>query len=388
MLGGAALVVFVTALALARVTRFTPRAVHAGNAVGDATCITCHRDKATFETTAHRLTTRLPSPTTIDASFKTGENVLRTANPDVHFRMDSSDSGFYETAVMNRGRDSTTETRRIAFVAGSGRKGQSFLWHDGDRLFQLPVSYWVGLGWIISPGYRDGGVEFNRPIAPRCLECHSSGFESVADAGTVNRYRLTNPILGVTCEGCHTSGQEHVRRERSALRALPRAIVSRAIVNPGRLTRQQQIDQCALCHSGAVPDKQPAFSYVPGQPIRAHLEQPLMGFTNAVDVHGNQVGLLEQSRCFRSSQMTCNTCHNVHQTQRDTVALSATCLTCHTVRSCGLYPREGNRLVGRCVDCHMPKQPSNLIVSNYRGIQERPLVRTHWIRVYPQFAGP
>lgn len=113
-----------------------------------------------------------------------------------------------------------------------------------------------------------------------------------------------------------------------------------------------------------------------------------MAFTDAVDVHGNQVELLERSRCFQSSAMTCATCHDVHQTQRDTVALSARCLTCHTAKSCGLYPREGERLVGRCVDCHMPKQASNVIVSSFEGKRERPLVRTHWIKIYQQMQGP
>jgi hypothetical protein len=31
----------------------------------------------------------------------------------------------------------------------------------------------------------------------------------------------------------------------------------------------------------------------------------------------------------------------------------------------------------------MPLQTSNLIISDYEGQQERPQVRTHWIKVYP-----
>ena len=388
VLSTAAMAGVVGAVTLKVVMRYRPVAVHSGNAVGDDTCISCHRDKASFQATAHHLTSRLPGASTIDGSFRRGENVLPTANRYLSFRMDATDSGFYETAVSGLPPDTTTASRRLAFVVGSGRKGQSYLWHDGDRLYQLPVSYWRGLGWITSPGYRDGALELNRAIPPRCLECHSSGFESVSDPAMVNRYCLSNPMLGISCETCHTAGREHVRRERSTLHALPRAVVPKAIVNPARLTRQQQIDQCALCHSGAAPNKTAAFSYVPGQPIRDHLEQPPLAFTDAVDVHGNQVELLERSRCFQSSAMTCATCHDVHQTQRDTVALSARCLTCHTAKSCGLYPREGERLAGRCVDCHMPKQASNVIVSSFEGKRERPLVRTHWIKVYPLEHGP
>ena len=103
-------------------------------------------------------------------------------------------------------------------------------------------------------------------------------------------------------------------------------------------------------------------------------------------MHGNQVALLARSPCFRASEMTCSTCHDVHRTQRDVAQLSGRCLTCHTARSCGLYPTRGEAIMGRCVDCHMPLQPSNTIISGHEGRQERPMVRTHWIRVYPETA--
>lgn len=84
--------------------------------------------------------------------------------------------------------------------------------------------------------------------------------------------------------------------------------------------------------------------------------------------------------------MTCTTCHDVHRTQRSTTELSGRCLTCHTERSCGLYPTQGHALAARCVDCHMPLQTSNAIISGHEGVQERPRVRTHWIKVWPDSA--
>ncbi|HEX4600777.1 MAG TPA: hypothetical protein VH116_05230 [Gemmatimonadales bacterium] len=107
-----------------------------------------------------------------------------------------------------------------------------------------------------------------------------------------------------------------------------------------------------------------------------------------IDVHGNQVALLERSKCFRASQMTCVTCHDVHREQRDVAELASRCLTCHTPQSCGLFPRHGQALVGRCVDCHMPALTSTTIFATSRGQQLRVQVRTHWIKVYPQFRLP
>jgi hypothetical protein len=221
-------------------------------------------------------------------------------------------------------------------------------------------------------------VNFNRGVAPRCLECHASWIEAKPDLGIVNRYDSTGAILGITCERCHGAGREHVARERSMLR------VARgpAIVNPARLTRERQMDACAQCHGGLGSPKLPSFSYVAGNRLEdfVTLTQPPPDAT--VDVHGNQVALLERSRCYQASQMTCLTCHDVHTTQRDTKQLSGRCLTCHQEQSCKLFPVQGHALAGRCVDCHMPVQSSNVIVSTLQGAPQQEQVRTHWIRGY------
>jgi hypothetical protein len=359
-----------------------PDAVRPATAMGDSTCISCHRDKASFESSAHRRTMRLPTRQAIAGSFRSGENVLHTANPALHFRMDADSAGFLESAVVGKGPDTSVRTERIAYVAGSARKGQSFLYWSGDRLYQLPVSYWTSLRtWINSPGpgYQDGNVNFRRGIAPRCLECHSTWMEWVPDLTVVNRFRPEGAILGITCERCHGAGREHVTHERSLLHAFE----SVAIVNPARLNRARKMDTCAQCHAGLGDPKVPSFTYVAGQILDHYLTLEPQQADAPVDVHGNQVALLERSRCFRSSQMTCTTCHDVHRTQRDVTEISGRCLTCHQEQSCGLYPTRGHALAGHCVDCHMPLQSSNRIVSSLEGKDQHVQVRTHWIRVYP-----
>ena len=356
-------------------TRHHTEPVGADNAVGDSACLGCHSTMASFEQTAHRLTSTLPTRANIQGRFNPDENVLRTANPRLYFRMDSSATGFYETAVVGRAPDTSTRRERIDIVTGV-RKGQSFLYWRGDRLYQHPVSYWRGFGWTNSPGYRDGVLNFDRPIYPRCLECHSSGFQSVPDSSVLNRYQSTGALLGITCEVCHGSGRDHVARERSLLSRLR----GPAIVNPAHLPRARQLDACALCHSGIAPLRTAPFAFVPGQQLEKRFDLSSPPDTGVADVHGNQVALLERSACFRSSQMTCATCHDVHREQRDVVALSGRCLTCHNP--------HGDRTVGRCVDCHMPLQASQVLVSNSLGAQLRPQVRTHWIKVYPELGSP
>jgi hypothetical protein len=258
-----------------------PGPVRPATAMGDSTCLSCHRDKASFEGTAHRLTSRHPDTATVAGHLTGPKSVLRTPNPALYFRMSADSTGIHQTAVQGTGSDTTIRTERVAYAVGSDRKGQSYLYWRGDSLYQMPVSYWKSLdGWINSPGpgYADGRANFNRPVDARCLECHATWIESKPDLQIVNRFDSTSAILGITC-------------------------------------------------------------------------------------------------------------HDVHATQRDVKQLSGKCLTCHQEQSCKLFPTQGHSLAGRCVECHMPLQSSNLIVSTLEGRQHQAQVRSHWIKVYKESLG-
>ncbi len=368
--------------------RRAPRATEAvrpATAVGDATCLTCHSDKASFEETAHRITMRVPTPGSILGSFREGENVLRSSNPNVYFRMLADSKGFYQSRVSTKGSDTVVRTERIAYVAGSGRKGQSFLYWSEDQVFHLPVSYWTSLHrWIGNPGPMlvAPSASFDRAVAPRCFECHATWIDWMPDLAVINRYDPDSTILGITCERCHGAGREHVARQRSVFRALRQP----AIVNPARLSRERQMDACAQCHAGLGTPRTPPFTYVAGKSLDDYLVVHQPATAAVVDIHGNQVALLARSPCYRSSQMTCLTCHDVHRKQRDPVELSGRCLQCHQLQRSGLSPEHGPALAGRCVDCHMPLQSSKLVVSDLEGQQKRAQSRTHWIRTYPETA--
>jgi hypothetical protein len=48
-----------------------------------------------------------------------------------------------------------------------------------------------------------------------------------------------------------------------------------------------------------------------------------------------------------------------------------------------MFGKRGASIAANCVDCHMPLQDSNVIVSVTNGEQTRAQVRNHWIKVYP-----
>jgi len=173
--------------------------------VGDEACVHCHEDKAeSYDKTAHHLTSQLANKKAILGTFGPGENIMRTSNADLHFRMEAKDDKFFETAVWGTPPNEKTRTHSLDLVIGSGQQGQSYLYWDDDQLFGLPVGYsTIMQRWINGPGYVDGTAKFDRGIIPRCLECHAAYFESKFPSADCNVYNLANFVLGISCERCH-----------------------------------------------------------------------------------------------------------------------------------------------------------------------------------------
>jgi len=350
--------------------------------IGDDKCLSCHEKQRTYPTTAHHLTSREANAASIAGSFAPGKNILKTPQSELQYRMDARSDGFFQTGILGTPPDAISVSQRFDLVIGSGRKGQTYLyWGKGDQLFQLPVSYWTEVAsWVNSPGYGDMTLDFSRPVVPRCLECHASYFDVLNDAGVANQYRRTDYVLGISCERCHGPGKQHA--DLNAPGAPKPA--DQAIVNPAKLPRDRQMALCSLCHGGIGVAKAPVFSFTAGDALEDFLKLESPKETEALDVHGSQVALLERSKCFKSSTMTCSTCHNVHVRQREVSDFSERCLTCHKVESCKLFPKRGRAIVGKCVDCHMPNQTTNVIFSTHDGARILPKVRNHWIKVYSE----
>jgi len=348
---------------------------------GEDACRNCHAEEfRTYGETAHHRTSEPPSKETILGSFADGQNVMKTSNPFLSFRMEAKADGFYQTAVWEIASAATTRTEKVDVVIGSGRRGQTYLYWKKGQLFQLPVSYWTDLhAWINSPNYQDGEANFEKRVLPNCLACHMSYAAAIGSPVYSNEFRKDSLVLGISCERCHGPGKKHA--EAMAAKG-PDAIVARI----GRLSRAKQVEVCAQCHGGLRAPIEDPFSYVPGEELEKYFRSPGGTVLKTADVHGNQVGLLQMSKCYQSSpNMGCTTCHDVHRTQREAPAFAERCLTCHGVESCGEFSKMGRRLEGKCVDCHMPVETSNVIISSLNGKPTKAMVRSHWIKVYSEF---
>jgi Cytochrome c554 and c-prime len=356
--------------------------VNTAGFAGNASCQSCHSDiYAAHLKTAHTATSSLATRANIRGDFNEGNNSFSF---DQHrlVRMEQRNGRFWQTEFIDgvRKRD-----KSIDLVIGSGVEGQTYASWTGDRLFQLPISYFTSANrWSNSPGFSDT-VYYDRPIAARCMECHSTFVKVKQEFNEdTNAFDSTQMILGIGCEKCHGAGQAHVLYQQQH----PNGHDSTLIKNPARFTRQQNLDLCGSCHGGQILPTTNAFKYVAGDTLSHYfIVTDAKPDPSAIDVHGNQLGLLKASKCFRMNEtMTCSTCHDSHADQRGQLAnFSARCMTCHKATQCPKFETIGPGIASNCIDCHMPKRASQTITM-LMGKGQQPaaaMITSHFIAIYP-----
>jgi hypothetical protein len=357
--------------------------VSADQFAGSPVCASCHKDiYDSHILTPHYLTTRPASAEYIKGNFEPGKNRF-AYDSDIVVAMEKRDSGFYQVGYY-KGHEGII--KRFDIVVGSGSKGQTYITRFKNRMYQLPVSYFTAANkWANSPQYPTHPVLFNRPITSRCLECHTTFAHRISEPNHKPEDFDPNIIFGVDCEKCHGPGARHVEFQRQN----PKSTLATYILNPAKFSRQQNLDLCGLCHGGKITNTRPSFEFVAGDKISDYFQKDTSSIDPGnIDMHGNQLGLLSSSRCFRMSQMNCTTCHNPHENERGNIVLfSQRCQTCHSEghnNICKMTSAIGPSIKLNCINCHMPLKPSKIITELLPG-DTKPtaaLVRSHLIAIY------
>lgn len=367
----------------------TPLAQHPNGMlyVGMETCVECHPETVESHLlTAHYNTSkRTVFLKNFDAFLEVNNKVILGDGASLIIRKEGTQ--FFQEAYAPNSPEPLYK-KSMDVVIGSGKKiGQSFLSWEENSLFQLQASHFAPLNqWINSPGY-GSFLSPQRPIFPRCLECHST-FAQAENFGSVlenNRYVKQQIVFGIDCQRCHGPVINHVKYHRKN----PLDSVGKNILKYNSLNRSQRIDMCALCHSGTeLQTTQKSFSFQPGDQLNDFNKSMALNESAPIaEVHANQVSLLRSSSCFqKSKKMDCMTCHNPHTSETgNAVKFNAICVSCHQ----GIEHQNRNELkkmdasYSNCIDCHMPLQDSAIMkleldVNNIQPVQ----VRTHKIGVY------
>jgi hypothetical protein len=357
---------------------------------GTASCRQCHQ--AIYDSVLLTAHYNASSPATgkhVLGSFIEGQNVF-VYGDSIKVAMEKRDSGMYQVLYIG-GKEELACRFDITFGL---RKGQTSLyWHDKNT-YQLPVSYYTSAhNWGTSPGFSNMLPEFNRLVGVNCFECHSSYIRTIQnpegqqeDKQATEEMNKSTLVYGIDCERCHGPSAEHVNYQLKN----PAAKMANHVIASSTLNAQQNLDRCTVCHAGNDKIKlKSRFLFRPGDVLADYFQEGSSSST--IDVHGNQYGLLEQSKCFRAgtTALNCITCHDPHtNANKNMVFYSAKCMSCHSEAGhnfCKVKAPAGTVLADNCIDCHMPQQPSGIINFQLSGSPERiaEMFRSHRIAVYP-----
>jgi tetratricopeptide (TPR) repeat protein len=256
--------------------------------------------------------------------------------------------------------------RPARYLIGSGEHTRSYLWAEGDALFEAPLTWYPARKvWGASPGYEvaDHPGLF-REIKPDCLYCHADPAPHVT--GSLNRYLDPAPVA-IGCTRCHGDTRAHVADRQAGHK-------TNDPVMPSRLDAARRADVCDQCHLvGAVrlAREGRAFGqYLPGDRLEDTVAifvrlQPGSAF--GIASHGER---LRRSRCGEG-QLACTQCHAPHAPHGE-ADRSTACRQCHgeTHRTC--KGAGGND----CAGCHMHRAQTSDI--------PHVAMTDHLIRVRPE----
>jgi predicted CXXCH cytochrome family protein len=389
-----------------------PRLGPRNDFVGSEACRECHeQNHASWHRTYHRSMTQVASPETVVAPFdgvslESRGRRYELARAGDRFEVTLVDPDWESSQIVD-GRNSNAidreslehrVTRSVVMTTGSHHmQGYWISSSQGNLLRQIPWYYHIAeRRWIpredafLEP---PGSARHFMTWHDNCLPCHSTGGSPGMNVKT-RGVKTEASELGISCEACHGAGRKHVARHRASRPAgvdagteKLRASVGEAdptIVNPARLDHRGASRVCGQCHSTFVALDESeylanGYQYQPGEklssafrtvvaggPLHTSMErqgQPVYWMDGTCWVGGREYLGLSDSKCFTQGELSCLSCHSMHNAPADDQLSAAgrgdqVCQQCHTEytgsRLTEHTHHSTNSTGSRCMNCHMP----------------------------------
>lgn len=254
---------------------------------------------------------------------------------------------------------------KISYVVGSGQHTNSHIINVNGYLHQAPITFYTQKGsWDLAPGYENGhNSRFSRKIETECITCHN-GYPKHIE-GSLNKYAQVK--TGIDCERCHGPGSIHVAEKKLGKIIDTSKGADYSIVNPARLSIEQQNNLCQRCHLQGISvlnDDKNFFDFLPSHELKNTMNVFMPTFSGSQKhmIMASHVERMKMSDCFvNSGKMSCITCHNPHVSVKVTPneTFNTACKNCHSVKNDCTEKLE-TRMVkeDNCSGCHMSKNES------------------------------
>lgn len=419
-----------------------PRLSRSSNYLSSARCQACHPGEyASWMRTFHRTMTQVASPERVAGKFD-GTTVdsaglkYRVYQDQGRLLADLPDPDELMYVVQGGKKLALTDIPRVTrpVVMATGSHHYQTYWVSSPRyprLMQtLPLVYLLeDQRWIPrEAAFMRGPEDTERFVTQwnhHCIRCHSTGGNPGLEEGQGGRLFSEVGELGIACEACHGSGEEHVRkytgdplaRYAAHSRGGGSNPTNSHIVNPARLDHQLSSDVCGLCHGvHRLLDKYglefarhgPLFE--PGEPLS--LRRHLIRFPRAgsppdeweelkknqeffrerwwedgtILAGGREHAGMTASACFQKGTMSCLSCHSMHGSDPNDQLKAgmdgnAACTQCHREARFGselakhTFHRAGSS-GSECQNCHMPHTTYALFTAIRSHQIESPQIRS------------
>jgi hypothetical protein len=302
--------------------------------VGNAVCAECHLQAETQQST--------PMAQALELA---GEGKILRAHRLLTFQ-----SGKYSYSITRQGDRSIYQvtdgkesvTVPLLYAFGQGKAGQTYVIEIDGKYYESRVSFYneiQGLDYTMGAPREPAktlieaaGRQMGAAEVRDCFSCHATA------AVTGSKLQLNRLIPGVTCEGCHGAGEQHVTLMKSLTGKVKP--VDKRILNPGHFDTEGQSQFCGSCH-------------------RTWTQVQLMRIQGINNVRFQPYRIFN-SKCydFEDKRISCTACHNPHeQLRKEASFYDAKCTACHQLK--GESPKKRGPIcrAGKsqdCASCHMP----------------------------------
>ena len=231
---------------------------------------------------------------------------------------------------------------------------------------------WFSLypGETFEPGDRLHWTSLSFTANSSCIDCHVTGLDLGYDP-TNNSYQSTWDAVNVSCQACHLATEQHsIWAQGTGQSDAPSLDADNGLqIGYQSLSPQEQVDNCARCHSRRSPISQQGAYDAPF--LDDYMPELLhAGFYHADGQMLDEVfnyGSFLQSKMYDAG-LSCTTCHDPH-TLKLRLPGNQLCASCHQLNApTATYPtlsakeydspahhfHEVDAPGSRCVDCHMP----------------------------------